>query len=86
MVKGLTNVTAVAAGNEFSMALKDDGTVWAWGRNDFGMLGDGMPGNVEMQNATAVQVKRLTNVTSICCRGMVRDGAQERRHGLGMGR
>ena len=65
MVKGLMNVTAVAAGNEFSMALKDDGTVWAWGRNDFGMLGDGMPGYIEMRNATAGQVKGLSHVTSI---------------------
>jgi alpha-tubulin suppressor-like RCC1 family protein len=30
-VPGLSNVVAVAAGSDFSLALKDDGTVWAWG-------------------------------------------------------
>lgn len=42
MAKGLANVTAIAAGNEFSLALADDGTVWAWGRDDGGQLGDGL--------------------------------------------
>lgn len=30
-VVGLTNVTAVAAGASHSLALRNDGTVWAWG-------------------------------------------------------
>lgn len=33
---GLSNVVAVSAGQHFSLALKDDGTVAAWGRNDMG--------------------------------------------------
>jgi alpha-tubulin suppressor-like RCC1 family protein len=40
-VAGLTDVTAVAAGSEYSMALHRDGTVSAWGRNKDGQLGDG---------------------------------------------
>jgi len=32
---------AIAADSSFSLALKDDGTVWAWGFNRFGQLGDG---------------------------------------------
>lgn len=31
----------VAAGLYFSVAVKTDGTVWAWGENDYGNLGDG---------------------------------------------
>lgn len=65
MVKGLTGITAIAAGREFSLALKDDGTVWAWGRRDFGMLGDGLPENVGIYVPNPVQVKGLTNVTNI---------------------
>ncbi|MCL2503163.1 MAG: cell wall-binding repeat-containing protein [Coriobacteriia bacterium] len=37
--------TAVAAGNEHSLGLKGDGTLWSWGRNSQGQLGDGTTGN-----------------------------------------
>ena len=40
-VPGLTGVVAVAAGYYHSLAVKTDGTVWAWGDNDYGQLGDG---------------------------------------------
>lgn len=37
----LTGVTAIAAGGEHTVALKGNGTIWTWGRNDWGQLGDG---------------------------------------------
>jgi alpha-tubulin suppressor-like RCC1 family protein len=37
----LTEVIAIAAGSEFSLALLVDGSVWAWGNNNWGQLGDG---------------------------------------------
>ena len=40
-VPGLTGVSQVAAGYNDSFALRSDGTVWAWGANDVGQLGDG---------------------------------------------
>jgi alpha-tubulin suppressor-like RCC1 family protein len=44
-VPNLTGVTAIAAGANHSLALKTDGTgvgtVWTWGRNTEGQLGDG---------------------------------------------
>ena len=39
-VAGLKGIVAVAAGRKHSLALKDDGTVWAWGYNAQGQLGD----------------------------------------------
>ena len=38
---GLNHVTAIAAGDYYSLALGADGTVWAWGDNGYGQLGDG---------------------------------------------
>jgi alpha-tubulin suppressor-like RCC1 family protein len=42
-VQNLTNVKAIAssATANHSLALKRDGTVWAWGNNQYGQLGDG---------------------------------------------
>ncbi len=37
----LTGVKAIAAGSSHSLALKEDGTVWAWGSNQEGQLGNG---------------------------------------------
>ncbi|MCL0099702.1 hypothetical protein M1O55_02395 [Dehalococcoidia bacterium] len=36
-----TNWAAISAGNSYTIALKSDGTLWAWGHNDDGELGDG---------------------------------------------
>jgi alpha-tubulin suppressor-like RCC1 family protein len=47
----LTDVVAIAAGQVHSLALKSDGTVWAWGNNSVGQLGNGSisPSNVPVQ-------------------------------------
>ena len=34
-------VESIAAGEFHTLARKSDGTVWAWGRNQYGQLGDG---------------------------------------------
>ncbi len=63
----LTGVTALASGGDalagvsHSLALKNDGTVWAWGWNHYGQLGTG---DTNARNVP-VQVSNLTNVTSI---------------------
>jgi len=37
----MDNVAAASAGSSHSLAVKTDGTLWAWGENIFGQLGDG---------------------------------------------
>jgi alpha-tubulin suppressor-like RCC1 family protein len=72
LVKGLPRssprVIAVAGGHagDYSLALTADGTVWSWGRNDKGQLGDGTE---VARRATARQVPGLTGVTAIAGSG-----------------
>jgi len=39
----LSAVVAIAAGNAHNLALESDGTIWAWGDNTWGQLGNGHP-------------------------------------------
>ncbi len=40
-VPGLSGIIGIAAGGDHSLALKNDGTLWAWGLNIYGELGLG---------------------------------------------
>jgi alpha-tubulin suppressor-like RCC1 family protein len=60
-VRNLTSVVAVAAGELHSLALKKDGTVWAWGWNGFGQLGNGN----RVRSTVPVAVSKLTGVIAI---------------------
>ena len=64
-VKGLTNVKAISAGANYSLALLTNGTVMAWGENESGQLGTG---NTKPSNAP-VAVKHLTGVSAISAGG-----------------
>lgn len=55
---------SVVAGNDHNLALVN-GTVWAWGRNDLGQLGNG----TTVSNPVPVQVPGLTGVASIAAGG-----------------
>jgi len=54
-------IIAVAAGYEHTLALASDGSVWTWGNNDYGQLGDGT--NVDRN--IPVKVHGLTSVIAI---------------------
>jgi alpha-tubulin suppressor-like RCC1 family protein len=61
----LNSVIAISAGESHNLALRSDGTVWAWGWNGVNQLGNGVPGDAH----TPVQVSGLTNVVAISGRG-----------------
>src|SRR5262249_27188006 len=57
----LTGVTGIAAGNSHSLAVRTDGTLWAWGLNGSGQLGDG----TSMQQNTPIQLNTIAGVSGI---------------------
>ncbi len=60
-VPGLASVAAIAAGAAHSLALKQDGSVWAWGANDFGQLGLG----TVSPSGLPAQIPGLSGVRSV---------------------
>jgi hypothetical protein len=65
-VTGLTDVTALSAGGGHSLALRADGTLWSWGRNDHGQLGDGSFDD----RMAPVQAANLDSITSVAAGGL----------------
>lgn len=61
----IINYIMISSGYNHTVVLKKDGTVWSWGSNLFGTLGDG----TEEDSKTPVQVKGLNNVKSISVGG-----------------
>jgi alpha-tubulin suppressor-like RCC1 family protein len=80
-VKGLKEVASIAAGSDHALAVTKDGTVWTWGDNTDGQLGDGTETKRETGSGKAVsdrnsaipiQVQGLSHVVSV---GAVGDAA-----------
>ena len=68
-VSGLTGIISVSGGGDqleaHSLALKSNGTVWSWGSNIYGQLGNGTTTNTTIP----VQVLVLTGATAISAGG-----------------
>ena len=55
----------MSGGNYHTLALKSDGTVWAWGNNAYGQIGDG----TKTQRLVPVHVNGLSNIIAISAGG-----------------
>lgn len=69
-VKGLSGVKAIATGYDHSLALLNNGTVVAWGRNHWGELGTGATGTKVcgdgwLCNPTPTSIAGLNGVTEV---------------------
>ena len=60
-----TTTPMIAAGSCFTVALKSDGTVWTWGDNCYGQLGNGTKTN----SSIPIQITTLANITAVSAGG-----------------
>ena len=66
-IKGLSALSSVSAGDRHLVALRSGGgTVWSWGQNDYGQLGNGS----NVSHTTPAPVPNLANVTSVKAGGI----------------
>lgn len=61
-VRGMEKVKAIAAGYNYTIAFKKDGSLWVWGRNNLGNLGDD---SIETISIEPVPVKDLEDVIAV---------------------
>ena len=65
-VTGLTDIIQIEAGRKHAVALRKDGSVWAWGTRDDGAIGDGKPATLRPLRAIGpTRVEGLEGVTRI---------------------
>lgn len=60
-VKVMEDVVSVSQGALFTAAIKEDGSLWMWGANDYGQLGNGT------RTDSAVPVKVMDDVAAVSC-------------------
>ncbi|MCE9558663.1 MAG: hypothetical protein K8R88_06900 [Armatimonadetes bacterium] len=75
LISNFTNVKSIACGEYSSYAVKNDGTLWAWGANNRGQLGDG----TTTRRLTPVQIMIPGTVTQVSagkehCLALTSDG------------
>jgi len=71
-VGGVDEVISTCAGQDHSCALRADGSVWCWGLNNHGQIGNGASGTVGIPAPSRVRASFLTylgNAAQIACAG-----------------
>ncbi len=76
-IQVMEGVSAITASRAYSLALKTDGTLWAWGDNRFGQLGNGGTGNMAVMYPAAsfcqtTPVQILSGVKAVSAGGSSR--------------
>ncbi|MGC9314310.1 MAG: T9SS type A sorting domain-containing protein [bacterium] len=63
----LGEIVDISAGNGFSLALAEDSTVYAWGANDYGQLGNGtiLPSSLPVQVVDSSGTSSLSRIVAI---------------------
>ena len=66
-IAGGTNWKQVNNGNQHTVAIKTDGTLWLWGRNNDGQLGNNTTGDANSQSSPVQTIAGGTNWKQVAC-------------------
>ena len=69
MIAGLAGIIQVAVGGGHVLALDSAGTVWSWGNNTYGELGNGTTSSLPYSNPSPVPVPGINGVVQIAAGG-----------------
>lgn len=61
-MQGLERVQVIAVGAFHNLALQEDGTLWAWGNNEYGQLGTGDT----QPRSQPIRVQGLSGLDLVC--------------------
>lgn len=65
-VNNLNNIIQISAGDDHALALRDDGSVFGWGNNEFSQIGDGTTTN----RLSPVKINSLNNIKQVSAGGI----------------
>jgi alpha-tubulin suppressor-like RCC1 family protein len=76
-VRGLTKIVQISAGGDSGYALQNDGSVWAWGDDGFGELGNGVRRLDESAPGKVIGLRDVVAITAGASTGyaLSRDGS-----------
>ncbi len=64
-VIGLDQITSISAGSSHTLALRADGTVWAWGNLSYSSISNPIPPGPPYCSPTPLQLPNLSGVTAV---------------------
>jgi alpha-tubulin suppressor-like RCC1 family protein len=69
LISGLAGIIQVAVGGGHVLALDSAGTVWSWGNNSYGQLGNGTTSSIPYSNPSPVPVPGINGIVQIAAGG-----------------
>lgn len=73
-LENMNNIKQISCGTEFSLALTNDGEIYAWGRGDYGQIGNGAATSVSIANKVSIVDVEKIDAGGLQAVALKRDG------------
>ncbi|MBR3933924.1 MAG: hypothetical protein IKJ68_08480 [Clostridia bacterium] len=72
-IKIMDNVITVSLGDGYSAAIKNDGSLWMWGNNEYGQIGNGESGDDKISKIPVKIMDNVKDVSLSCSQNVTAD-------------